>query len=34
MKDKRLNLIKDNFINIGSAGKIITDYLSDIFVNK
>ena len=34
MKDKRLNLIKDSFINIGSAGKIITDYLSDIFVNK
>ena len=34
MKDKRLNLIKDCFINIGSAGKIITDYLSDIFVNK
>lgn len=34
MKDKRLNLIKDSFINIGSAGKIITEYLSDIFVNK
>ena len=34
MKDKRLNLIKDCFINIGSAGKIITEYLSDIFVNK
>ena len=32
MKDKRINLIKDSFINIGSAGKTITEYLSDIFI--
>lgn len=34
MKDKRINLIKDSFINIGSAGKTITEYLRDIFINK
>lgn len=34
MKDKRLKTIENSFINIGSAGKTITDYLSNIFVNK
>lgn len=34
MKDKRLKIIKNSFINIGLAGKTITDYLSNIFESK
>ncbi len=34
MKDKRLKTMENSFINLGSAGKTITNYLSDIFVNK